>query len=1585
MAGVENEYLDGHRQFRLKHKKISILFPVFAVIVAILVFWWLKLVGITITGDTFCDLEEHSHIEECYLTEYICSFSEADGTSEYSSEEPESSSEASDDTDTTSTSEASDDTDTTSTSAQKTHIHTQECSVSTLICSLPEHTHSPACFPDKSADVETVGDWLKSFEQVTITNDVAENLVAIAGTQKGYRESELNYEFDEQGIKRGYTRYGEWYGNPYAKWNVIFVSFCLNYSNANNSDPLEAATAENMRLAWTERGLYASADSNTAEKGDIVFFDNDSDGKADRVAIVTNGASDIMIVIEGDVEGKVDSVPYSDLSEVMGYGRTGELYAQNHISDEETTSQAAQVPEATEDSGTINNYIPQEITSTVGSESDNTTNEATSVENNSEEPTTVEDSTEESTTVESSTEESTTEQASTEDSTTIASTSEEEESDAPTEESTENQIVSEEELNDLQDTSRPDVFNSEPLMMFSTSRAIIDYTSHLEGEVIDAVFKDQQGNILGDGSVIYIGQSYVVSLEFSEINTGNTWIQFRHNEDGYLTYHIPSNLHCEEFTSWHPISATAENGTIEDVGRYFVDASGLLRVEFFEDENGVNFVEKYANVDFTIDFNATVGSTQSGETTEVVFGDKVSVELTVDGSAEMNVTKTHGSYDSETNTMDYTIKVETTKGVIRDLIIDDQIWDTHYTLRDSILVTDLNGNVLDPQPIVSDHPSHNNGAEEGFRISGFPDCSAGNGFLITYKTKIYDELLSNESVGLWNGLDTYGKNGSGGDVYVWADDWTEVELEKIEKDGKQSVLEDENGNLVPVIEWEIEIIKNNHNLQGTVVIDTLGDGLDYYENKSIRVKRYDENGERLSDIYISWNDVTVNGNTMSFPLPDGYAFDIIYYTTYTTPAEGETANYTNSVKATINGKEETAGGSADVIGFIPHIVKSAHGNDGEYVYFTIEADVPAVIKDWGHFFLTDLTAFWGYDNDVGYLYVENKPQDIVITAQTESGQTITFTPYTEGGTVENTYMLISPAEGDQEHSFNILFNTADPTFESSKWILNEDSKLTITYKIPFDAKTGVEWEGELTGDLTLEDVLLSGKKLANEAYLNYTEVIRGTGATTYDYSPKIIKKSVVNEDGTINYTVVFNNSIPGTSNNSGYVDATVDKLWFIDTFDERLEYVPDSLIVTGYSPWQQNLWLAKYKYSGTVTGNTINAYSRDLLFYDYNEDADAYGWNGLSGTSNFRNYYRWVDAGGRFEFTYTLRVKDEYLYTTDHSKFILDNTAEITWDETGSSGPVTEKSEYETGLIDKHVVQKDSKLDFDIHVNRRALDILEGSDTLTIEDTMTPNISVYWNTIKLLYLDNQGNWVDFTSPESEYTYSVTYDPPQNKLTFVIPDSLHIRIDYTTLITESGTVSVENSVRIDGKAEVSDFIDSIFRVQEHSGGASGSVHNITLLKQDGTTDHPLPNAVFLLYGPMGDPNAVLPSGASRSIIADNGSILYYIGSYTTGTDGTVIIETQYLTLGGPYALVETVAPVGYNLPESPTYFYFYETDPDGIIQTVTTLIAIENFSGGFLIPETGGMGIFPLATVGFALAAFPILYSTIRRKKERRLT
>ena len=1478
-----NNYLGKHKKFRVDSKKLATTFLLMAFLIAIIVFWWLKLVGITVTGEAFCGMQEHIHSSECYVSEVVCGLDEISQSTLPQIEEI-TTTEKSDDvsetvelvTEETDASQGPTEVETQYAALEeitdaKLHSHTQECYEKTLVCTVLEHTHTEDCFPDKTADTETVSDWLDTIDNVEITNNISENLVGIAMSQIGYEESLNNFEYDDEGNKNGYTRYGEWYGNPYGKWNAMFVSFCLHYSNINNDSELKSAGAETLKLAWQQRGVYAEKGTYTPERGDIVFIDTEGDGKADSTGIITSVSGENLVVIMGDSNDKVEIKNINISDGITGFGLTGELSFAKDMEYKEETEETTEAEEITE-------------------------------------PETAE------------------------------------------------------------------------LMLFSTPKATITYINDLTTVVKAVELRTTEGEVINNNSTIYIGQTYVIAMEFAEVNTGDEWIQFRHDEDHHLHYQLPDNIEFEPFTEWHSITAKTENGTVEDVGKYFLREDGLLIVIFEDDPvTGECFGAMYSNVDFTIEFNAKVGSNATGSTTEVVFNDEVKVNLNIDGGAGIDMSKTHGTYDADNHTMEYTVRVEATHGLVKDFTLEDYTWNTHQILRDTILVTDLDGNPIEPQPTVTD--STTGGIYSGCKLVGFPDFSAGEGYLVTYKTKVDDHLISNDTVSLSNGAYGAGKDSNGGVGDSYKEDWVVVELEKMTKDGKQTTIKDANGNDVPVIEWEVAIKKNNSNLQGTVIIDTLGEGLKYYKDQPILIKHYDEWGYPLADQYLSWDQVTINGNSMSFPLPDGYMFDIFYYTTYELPDEDGQYQYNNSVSATINGKYETAGGEADVVGFIPHITKNAYGNDGEYVYFTIEADVPGVIKNWGNFYLSDNAAFWNYKgNDAGYLYVQNIPEDLTITAKTESGQTVTFTPYVEGGPIENTYILVAPID-DMHHTFKIYFNTSETTNDSSKWLLDENSVLTVTYKIPFDAKTGTEWTGELSGDKTLEDVLLENYSLANQATLNYTNVIKTEHTTSYKYSPKISKKAKVNEDGTIDYTVVFYNTVTGTNGNSGYL-ASADIAYFTDTFDERLEYVQGSLTVTCYDPWNSNNWLNRYKYNGTVTGNSMEIPSTEFVFDRCNPNC---GWDNpwLSTLNTYLIYCKNM-GGGEHIFTYTLKVKDEYLYTTEYSKYNFDNTAEVKWDTDGSSGPVTENTEFETGLVDKNAVQRDNKLDFDIHINRYSLDILKGVDNLTIEDTMTPNLSIYWDSIKLYFEDENGSWIDFGST-NKYDYSVTYDQDSNKLTFVVPDELHIRIDYSTLITESGLVSVNNSVSINASAHVTDFIDATFQIQDHSGDASGSMHEITLLKQDGDTDMRLPNVTFLLYGPMGDPNATPPASADRYIVTDNNKSLGYIGSYTTGADGTVEIKTQYLTIGGPYALVEVAAPEGYVPLGKPVYFYFYDADPNGIIQTVTTLIAVENYTYGFVFPETGGTGTLPLAIVGFALMAFPILYSTIRRKRERRLT
>ncbi len=239
-----------------------------------------------------CGMEEHTHSEACTATE---------------PEEPEEPEEP-------------------VFCGKEPHTHGEDCrdEQGELTCTLEEHTHSLACYADPGADVETAEIWEQTFGDVTLTGDWRLDTLAIAQSQLGYAESTKNYVVAEDGqTLMGYTRYGAWQGDPYGHWNAMFVAFCLHYGGAENVPTDKDCGSWPGALA----DGFLPAQSHQAAPGDLVFFDRDGDGTADRVAIVAEvtageeAAPSSFTAIEGDVDHAVQQCSYAvEDPTILGYG-----------------------------------------------------------------------------------------------------------------------------------------------------------------------------------------------------------------------------------------------------------------------------------------------------------------------------------------------------------------------------------------------------------------------------------------------------------------------------------------------------------------------------------------------------------------------------------------------------------------------------------------------------------------------------------------------------------------------------------------------------------------------------------------------------------------------------------------------------------------------------------------------------------------------------------------------------------------------------------------------------------------------------------------------------------------------------------------------------------------------------------------------------------------------------------------------------------------------------------------------------------------------------------------------------------------
>ena len=237
----------------------------------------------------------HTHTPECYgsVATYVCGMTEgegghAHGTECYESQRvlicelPE--------------------------STEDTHVHSDECYADVLICEITEHEHTLACYSNPDADVESPSVWESTLSGVALTGTWAEDVLAIARSQLGYSESAENYIATDSGEMKGITRYGQWYGDPYGDWCAMFVSFCLHYAQVPQSVVPTAGSCASLLSSSGSR--FRSAADYTPARGDILFLDENGDGRADRAGFVNTVSDNSVQIITGDLGNSVQLTAY---------------------------------------------------------------------------------------------------------------------------------------------------------------------------------------------------------------------------------------------------------------------------------------------------------------------------------------------------------------------------------------------------------------------------------------------------------------------------------------------------------------------------------------------------------------------------------------------------------------------------------------------------------------------------------------------------------------------------------------------------------------------------------------------------------------------------------------------------------------------------------------------------------------------------------------------------------------------------------------------------------------------------------------------------------------------------------------------------------------------------------------------------------------------------------------------------------------------------------------------------------------------------------------------------------------------------
>lgn len=296
-----------------EHRRAAVL-VILALLTILSVSWRLHQVGIAMTDDEYsCGYEEHVHSDACYTEVLICGYE--DGASETPADSAEEDGEA----------------------APTAHSHTADCYQRVLTCTLPEHTHTLECLADITADVETPADWDEQSEGVS--SFWSDAMTEIAQRQLGYTESAKNFTVDKAlgetlAQAHHYTRYGDWYGNPYGSWDVMFVAFCQHYAGIPEDVIPQCASLLQLRTELENtHPEYITPGGSEATPGDIVLYTNAAGEETIGIVTAYDGAN--LTVVSGAVDGAVAAVTVAeaDVTNTIRVLDAYGVYAQTGASD----------------------------------------------------------------------------------------------------------------------------------------------------------------------------------------------------------------------------------------------------------------------------------------------------------------------------------------------------------------------------------------------------------------------------------------------------------------------------------------------------------------------------------------------------------------------------------------------------------------------------------------------------------------------------------------------------------------------------------------------------------------------------------------------------------------------------------------------------------------------------------------------------------------------------------------------------------------------------------------------------------------------------------------------------------------------------------------------------------------------------------------------------------------------------------------------------------------------------------------------------------------------------------------------------
>ena len=996
---------------------------------------------------------------------------------------------------------------------------------------------------------------------------------------------------------------------------------------------------------------------------------------------------------------------------------------------------------------------------------------------------------------------------------------------------------------------------------------------------------------------------YITSAEVSKIENGQ-WVKAKEFEDGDevmvdIDYRLPAGVVDSTTKTITYDLPEAINLTDEEEGIVYA-SNGLAVGTYHITEDGkitIHFNDEFATGEpFSgyITFHGTLSAEDAGEGGRVVFGGDGG-EIIINPSMEQyDLAMSKKATLNSDGTVGYTIKASTKNGTEGTVKIEDKFasWDSATATydKDSFTVTkvDENGNKtkVDATPDIKG---------DSFTIDNLPQLEAGESYEITYKAKATPDNLDG------SGSLTNSAKGTSGETSRETSTTIQISNSMIYKYGGY----DQNTGKM---NWTITINPDKKNISGYVLKDTIDNGLTL--PTPLTVKKSD--------------GTTFEITSLPYTFPEGS--NDTYTIEYQTDAPDD--NVTVKNKSTIEKDGKTYESSADVgvkhrdWGLTKTASSQSVSDDGKTLTNQWQAYVTLPDKEITSITYSDVikngTSVDDKDfNGEHYAILSNLRQEILANIQlkdkdgnliSNSDLNITMKFYSD----ENKTKEVS-ADDAHVKSFVVTVKKNDNSAFIGQSLLISSYHTIADLK---DVKEGINYHYVNKG-------IVNDKE--SEASVHYTKpkklVKQGYGqvkGSSYDkYTAGKVNTNYISRNGKLYYRIIFT---PDSNDDISFTDTLPKGTKLVET-ELRSDYKDSP---RKDNPADRSSPEAVYYFSdyweqycdGKEDLTDISKYFN----YTYDEETNKITFTfkpGYNKTDGDWSTGKRQNPNGSIAIYYAVDItNDEFWKDLKNESKEYSNLLEFEGKEQKQETKVERKTQVVTKSARQ--INNTTKVEYTVKINPAGRDLDPNSDMIELRDELEldSKYSAYIDASSLkLYEYDSANENNIGKVIDSSRYQVQVD--KNQFTITLPDELACVLvyQYDFDVGNAATPVIRNRVNLQG--EFSSNVDTAIDTTHSEAGVVRG--KMSIFKVDGQDySKTLPGATFNLY-------VFNPETSQWDVKTDQNGNSDFVTNENGEIDFTGTNKDQFLSAFNLYKVVETKAPDGYELNNTPYYFSIYQAD------------------------------------------------------------